>query len=86
MRARVRRWTEEVELLQEEMRRVLAFLQWQSDWWKTRGGDLSHVPDDTIRAGMIAYRERQAQLRLDMRERFKSLWRGSDELVKTLAS
>ncbi|KAG2107820.1 hypothetical protein DEU56DRAFT_920537 [Suillus clintonianus] len=35
-RARAHRWSEEVELLLEEMRRVLVFLRWQGSWWKER--------------------------------------------------
>ncbi|KAG2107770.1 hypothetical protein BD769DRAFT_1366118 [Suillus cothurnatus] len=27
-------WSEEVKLLQEEMRQVLAFLEWQMEWWE----------------------------------------------------
>jgi hypothetical protein len=29
------RWQEEVELLQEEMRRTLQYLEWQAVWWET---------------------------------------------------
>jgi len=36
------RYTEEVELLLEEMRRVKAFLEWDRDRWKRRA---LHVPD-----------------------------------------
>ncbi|KAG2028626.1 hypothetical protein BDR03DRAFT_818726, partial [Suillus americanus] len=32
-RARALRWAEEVDLLQEEMRRVLQFFNWQANWW-----------------------------------------------------
>ncbi|KAJ6448830.1 hypothetical protein C8R45DRAFT_1132718 [Mycena sanguinolenta] len=32
--ARAHRWTEEVDLLEEEMRRILVFLQWKADWWR----------------------------------------------------
>ncbi|KAF8171891.1 hypothetical protein BJ912DRAFT_1025110 [Pholiota molesta] len=81
MRARVMRWSEEVQLLQEEMRRVLAFLEWQSEWWRKCGGDLSHVVDPVIKEGMIAYRERQASIRLALRDRFQNLWHGRDELM-----
>ncbi|KAG1840416.1 hypothetical protein C8R48DRAFT_781763 [Suillus tomentosus] len=30
------RWSKEVELLAEEMIRVLAFLEWQGCWWHQR--------------------------------------------------
>ncbi|KAJ7019058.1 hypothetical protein C8F04DRAFT_1276699 [Mycena alexandri] len=32
--ARRDRWVEEVQLLREEMRRVMCFLQWQAVWWE----------------------------------------------------
>ncbi|KAJ7725158.1 hypothetical protein B0H14DRAFT_3519387 [Mycena olivaceomarginata] len=35
-RARAMRWTEEVDLLEEEMRHIVEFLQWRSGWWKER--------------------------------------------------
>ena len=31
--ARMERWVEEVALLQEEMRRVVMFLEWKSESW-----------------------------------------------------
>ena len=33
-RARAHRWTEETVLLQEEMRRVVAFFEWKARWWR----------------------------------------------------
>ncbi|KAJ6448083.1 hypothetical protein C8R45DRAFT_1128122, partial [Mycena sanguinolenta] len=35
-RARAMRWAEEVDLLEEEMRRVKEFLWWRSHWWTAR--------------------------------------------------
>ncbi|KAG2035513.1 hypothetical protein BDR03DRAFT_934885 [Suillus americanus] len=35
-RARYMQWAEEVELLQEEMRRVSCFLRWHTSWWSTK--------------------------------------------------
>ena len=32
-RARANRWTEEVDLLKEEMRRTEQFLEWHANWW-----------------------------------------------------
>ncbi|KAF9034897.1 hypothetical protein BJ165DRAFT_1356057 [Panaeolus papilionaceus] len=37
-RARSLRATEEVMLLKEEMRRVLAYLKWKSHWWLSLRG------------------------------------------------
>ncbi|KAJ7022257.1 hypothetical protein C8F04DRAFT_1272805 [Mycena alexandri] len=35
-RARAMRWTEEVDLLEEEMRRIQQFLTWRAGWWLER--------------------------------------------------
>lgn len=72
------RWSEEVDLLSEEMRRVLAFLEWQAEWWVTqRERRIGLTPEQA--EGVIAYAERQAALRLAMRSRFKSNWRYLEE-------
>lgn len=80
------RWSEEVDLLQEEMRRVLAFLKWNANWWQQQGGDLMHEKDEATRAGMIAYRARQAALRTSLHARFEYLWRNSQVLVASLTA
>ncbi|KAF9230663.1 hypothetical protein BU15DRAFT_57022, partial [Melanogaster broomeanus] len=72
-RARANRWAEEVELLSEEMRRVLAFLTWQAAWWTTQASrrtDLGLVEME----GVIAYAHRQAAICLAMRRSFEALW------------
>ncbi|KAG2746300.1 hypothetical protein P692DRAFT_201840978 [Suillus brevipes Sb2] len=64
-RARASWWSEEVELLQEEMRRVSAFLEWQTDWWK------DHEMENE---GASAYAHRQAAVRQAMHARCISIW------------
>lgn len=74
------RWTEEVVLLREEMRRVVAYHSWHIGWWKeqaTRWPDLS-APETE---GMMAYAERQASLRSTMRDFCRHTWRDADLLV-----
>jgi len=72
--ARLERWTEEVELLQEEMRRVVAFLDWRSRDWlarvEARRGDLT--PD--IQSGVNAYAEKQAAVHRNLAISFTKLW------------
>ena len=72
--ARLERWTEEVELLQEEMRQVVVFLEWKSvDWLAkadARGEDLS--PD--IQSGLRAYARKQATIYHDLAVPFAKLW------------
>jgi hypothetical protein len=67
------RYSEEVVLLAEEMRRVLQFLQWHATWWEARmymWEGLSAEDDE----GMVAYAKRQASLRLAMRADCLRLW------------
>ncbi|KAG1866481.1 hypothetical protein C8R48DRAFT_747671 [Suillus tomentosus] len=53
-RARANRWSEEVELLLEEMRRVIVFLKWQAEWW---GGRRSSRASESVaeQEGLAAY-------------------------------
>ncbi|KAG0695574.1 hypothetical protein DFH29DRAFT_264856 [Suillus ampliporus] len=60
-RARVMCWAEEVELLKEEMRRVLQFFEWDAQCWDEWG--LGNTLQDTDeREGRTAYAKRQAVL------------------------
>ncbi|KAG2345649.1 hypothetical protein BDR05DRAFT_1013616 [Suillus weaverae] len=67
-RTRALRWAEEVELLQEEMRHVLQFLEWQADWWAARCDTAAH------NEGLSAYAARQADIRHCMAGHFCHLW------------
>jgi hypothetical protein len=78
-RARSLRWSEEVRLLEEEMRRIQQFLLWQSGWWMTRVGLRSTrvrggVVDDAQREGDMAYALRQAAARSDLCGVFAAKW------------
>ncbi|KAG1793209.1 uncharacterized protein HD556DRAFT_1432380 [Suillus plorans] len=74
-RARSMRWAEEVELLQEEMRRVSCFLKWHATWWqkKIAAHALATAADNE---GLSAYACRQAQLREDLADCFRKKWAG----------
>ncbi|KAG1788974.1 uncharacterized protein HD556DRAFT_1311720 [Suillus plorans] len=72
-RARAARWSEEVELLAEEMRRVLAFLEWQGSWWH-QCTMLRSSEKTTEQEGLQAYAYRQAALRSAMRTSFQARW------------
>ncbi|KAI0074003.1 hypothetical protein K474DRAFT_1677445 [Panus rudis PR-1116 ss-1] len=77
-KARVERWEEEVKLLQEEMRRVLAFLEWKASWWR----DQRHRRDDDaevskeVKSGLIIYAEKQAAITEALAIRFAIQWSG----------
>lgn len=74
-RARSMRWAEEVELLQEEMRRVSSFLRWHASWWNQKISEctLGTAADNE---GLGAYTYHQAQLRNDLADCFKKKWAG----------
>ncbi|KAJ7077348.1 hypothetical protein C8R44DRAFT_655086 [Mycena epipterygia] len=73
-RARAHRWTEEVDLLEEEMRRILVFLEWKALWWREQMAGRPEELDEELREGLVAYAERQAVILEDMKTRFETSW------------
>ncbi|KAJ7033272.1 hypothetical protein C8F04DRAFT_1396133 [Mycena alexandri] len=75
-RARAGRWTEEVNLLEEEMRRILVFLEWRATWWRgLKDGRPEVVDDGVLSEGFNAYAERQAVIQEMMKTRFEDNWK-----------
>ncbi|KIM56201.1 hypothetical protein SCLCIDRAFT_29827 [Scleroderma citrinum Foug A] len=72
-RARQLRWEEEKHLLQEEQRCILAFFDWQADWWMEQGTHRSFV-DNTLEEGLQAYAARQSVLQWQLGVHFRGLW------------
>lgn len=72
-RARANRWTEEVQLLLEEMRRVRAFLSWHAAWWDEQAGRRTGLPDAETE-GIKGYAKRQASLRRNLQIAFDDMW------------
>ncbi|KAJ8585288.1 hypothetical protein M405DRAFT_699075, partial [Rhizopogon salebrosus TDB-379] len=72
-RAWAARWTEEVQLLREEMRHVLAFLEWRSNWWKEC--PVLRQVDTALAEALRAFASEQAQLQLNIVASFRDLWR-----------
>jgi hypothetical protein len=71
--ARAERWAEEVDLLVEEMRRTLAWLEWKADWWtsqSTRRGDV----DPYLANGLTAYAHKQAAILQQQAVKFAASW------------
>jgi hypothetical protein len=79
-RARAMRWSEEVLLLREEMRRVLTFLEWDATRWETRVAEHTGL-DDNVTEGMAAYANKQAHVRRSIASSFEQLWRHSPEFT-----
>ncbi|KAG1888370.1 hypothetical protein F4604DRAFT_1916291 [Suillus subluteus] len=72
-RARALRWSEEVELLTEEMRRVLEFFTWQQARWEEQGKACVGECAADIE-GLRAYAARQANIRRRLADHFRVLW------------
>ena len=58
-RARADRWKEESDLLQEEMRRIVAFLEWKSTWWGQKVGSRLGSVVAEIQNGIDSYARKQ---------------------------
>ncbi|PPQ82072.1 hypothetical protein CVT24_009738, partial [Panaeolus cyanescens] len=58
-RARSRRWEEEIQLVVEEMRRVVTYLRWKSTWWETQASQRPNADRD-VYLGLSAYAHKQA--------------------------
>jgi hypothetical protein len=75
-RAKAWRWTEEVDLVEEEMRRVVAFLEWKAERWAVlRDERCSEGLDEITLEGLSAYAQRQARIQLDLRDVFSETWK-----------
>lgn len=72
-RAQAERWKEEVILLNEEMRWVLVYLQWNSQRWISQQEQRQDVPPD-VAGGLKAYATKQAALTLALAKSFASWW------------
>ena len=75
-RARANRCKEEVLLLREEMRRVLVFLEWKSEWWVERQELREGLLRD-LDEGLRAFAMGQADLQRRLAVRFREIWKGS---------
>ncbi|KAJ7223872.1 hypothetical protein B0H12DRAFT_1205345 [Mycena haematopus] len=68
-RARCHRWREEVDLLEEEMARVLRYLSWRSGWWTEQQGRRQGI-DEAQLEGETAYAVRQGGIQTRLARRF----------------
>jgi hypothetical protein len=76
-RARRNRWDEEIQLLHEEMRRTIQFLQRQSQCWEERATQrVCERAEEN--EGLVAYAQRQAVVRWSMAHSFITWWRDVD--------
>jgi hypothetical protein len=90
-RARAMRWSEELLLVLEEMRRVCAFLIWRADWWIEQARIMVESPLVSGRGwsverieGLSAYAMRQASMFRAMSSRCSSIWASSIAFATTI--
>lgn len=72
-RARLGRWKEELLLVQEEMRRAIEYLRWESDLWRQRA-QLPPWKAPDVAHGIVAYARKQSSLSHALAGRFSSAW------------
>ncbi|KAJ3831999.1 hypothetical protein F5878DRAFT_499319, partial [Lentinula raphanica] len=75
--ARARRWTEEVNLLMEEKRRVLVSLEYNAKEWEGRAiydGPLAEGKDAAHKEGARAYALSQASVFHTLARSFVKVW------------
>jgi hypothetical protein len=70
----MQRWGEEVQLLQEEMRRALAFFDYQAALWDSRATLRTDDQFLDLRDGVRAYAAKQASINRKRRIKFADAW------------
>ena len=73
--ARAERWREEVILLQEEMRRVVQFLEWRSNDWLAKADLRTDEITPAVHAGLSAYAKKQGPTSRNLAVWFSQRWR-----------
>ena len=66
-------WKEELLIIQEEMRRVLAFVEWKSGWWLEQA-NRREVFDHSVQSDLVAYAHKQSSLCLQMAACCATYW------------
>jgi hypothetical protein len=71
--ARKMRWEEEVQIIQEEMRRTIVYYEWKQQWWLKQYSQPT-TSEDTIHQGISAYSQKQAHYCKCMAASFALAW------------
>jgi hypothetical protein len=74
-------YAEEVDLLEEEMRRVLQFMNWRANWWMSLMGLRTGMQDEALREGHEAYAVRQASYMRGKRDCFAAQWKDTMKFI-----
>ena len=71
--ARKMRWEEEVQIIQEEMRRTIVYYEWKEQWWLGQNPEQTTI-EDTIQHGISAYSQKQSHYCKCMARSFAMAW------------
>ncbi|KAJ6613766.1 hypothetical protein B0H10DRAFT_2165228 [Mycena sp. CBHHK59/15] len=95
-RATALHWAEEVDLLEEEMRRITQFQKWRAEWWDNLAGkrpppppnaadecdDIVYAPDShAYREGNRAYARKQADIQRKLSAQFQDEWKDVADFI-----
>lgn len=72
-RARVMRWKEEKLIVQEEMRRVLAWFEWRGNWWEQQATRRENGQAEILQ-GVAGYAYKQASIQRRLQSQFGVAW------------
>ena len=72
-RARMCLWKEELLIIQEPMRRVLAFFEWRATWWLEQANRRLNL-ESSVKSGVVAYAHKQSSICLGMAARCAEYW------------
>lgn len=81
--ARKRRWDEELQLLEEEMRRTVESMKYEARQWREYEGDAPTEDTTAVSEGQTAYSLRQASIREALAAKFTALWALPDPKPRT---
>jgi hypothetical protein len=71
--ARKERWEEEYKLIQEEMRRVIAYFAWKAEWWRNRAHGRT-CDNAALGEGIQAYAAKQVSILQNLADSSVQTW------------
>lgn len=76
-RTRAARWKEEVQLLEEEMRRSIEYCRWKASWWEEQANRRARVTPSMlphVAEGIAAYAFEQADDEREHEKQWEEKW------------
>ncbi|KAJ6613763.1 hypothetical protein B0H10DRAFT_2222002 [Mycena sp. CBHHK59/15] len=80
-RATALHWAEEVDLLEEEMRRITQFQKWRAEWWDNLAGKRPPPHRMRLTNGNRAYARKQADIQRKLSAQFQDEWKDVADFI-----